>query len=282
MKKTILALTMATIATGALATSTTSTVKTSIKQSKLEKFLKNSRLTYYSQYSGARFNGTNDAKTVGANFWNQVKFSHSIGGGVNVFTSHAFQVNQFSEKSDGTKQDQYLVDDFRVGIEKWSNYTKNISYRNRIRLESPSKDYGEIKAHKNARIRASHLVTTTINSVHGLTGIISGGKWIYNNAEDQEKNSQYYLNLYGGYQYNFTSKFSAAVQYDFSVSNRADINGLLDNARNYQEIYLGTNYTLNKALTLGTYLHTKGGSGDSGMKIDDNTFINVQLSGRIF
>lgn len=282
MKRAILALTTAAFTTGVLAASSTSTVTTSTKETKLQKFMKKSRLTYYSQYSGARIDNASDSKAVGANTWNQVKFSHSLDGGVNVFTSHAFQVNQFDEKADGTKQDQYLVDDFRVGSEIWANYSKNISYRNRIRLESPSIDYGEVKAHKRLRIRASHLVTTTLNSVHGLTGIISGTKWIYNNAKDQEANSQYSINLYGGYQYNFTSKFSAALQYDFSMTNRVAVNGFLDSARSYQEIYIGTNYSFNSALSLGTYLHTKGSSGDSGMTPDKDTYINVQLSGRLF
>lgn len=281
MKKTILALSTALVATSAMAAST-ATVTTSTSETKLQKFLKNSRLTYYSEYSGPNLDDTSDAKATGSNAWSQVKFSHSIGGGVNVFTSHAFQLNQFDEDSKGGEQDQYLVDDFRVGVEKWSNYTKAISYRNRIRLESPSEDFGEVKAHKNYRLRASHLVTTTINNVHGLTGLISGRKWFYTNADDQYSNSQYDVNFYAGYQYNITDKLSAALQYDFSVANRADVNGLLDNARSYQEIYIGTNYSFNNALSLGTYLHTTGGSGDSGMKIDENTFIDVQLSGRLF
>lgn len=277
MKKVFIGLTFATVLSTAMASTTTtsiSTTSTTTKKSTMDKILENTSLMYFTEYTGPNLKDTSDYS--GANTWNQVSARYSLDKSTAIFASNAFVVNQQAKAG----ENQYVVDDYRIGAEKWSAYSNGLTYRNRARLESAGQAYDK-GSDRTVRLRASHLVTHTYNNTHNISGIVTFRKWFYNNQQAQSDNSQYDLIPTIAYQYSITDKLSAYTEYSYGLSHQAQ-SATTDAQKAFQEVYIGANYNINRALTLGTFLYSSGGPGNSGMRMNGDTSLKLQLSGMIF
>ncbi len=277
MKKSIL--TLAVLSLSVSAFSATNTTITNVKKAKTNSFLKNTSLGYFSEYAGAKFEDTSDTKGVDAGAWNSIKAKYKVNDSTKVFVAHTFTLNQHEENSKGEDQDTYTDEDFRVGVESWSNYTKAIKFRNRVRLESPSLGGGDVKGHKTARLRASHLVTGSVGRL-SLTGVATMRKWFYNQEKLNQDNEKYEIIPTFVAEYSITDKLTAYAEYSQFLDHVGgeELSFIKAGA---QEIYLGANYNVGKALTVGVFGYLDG-SNQAGMNASEDSRLVVQLSGSIF
>jgi hypothetical protein len=289
MRRSILAVSAFAITMGAFGQ--TNTTVASAKKSTLDKILEDTSLGYFSEYA-ADFSTPNNAATLTPTLWTSIKAKYRVNKATSAFIAHTFSINQnelSNQDADGnrTNLDRYADNDFRVGAETWGKYNSNISYRNRARLETAASTdlaFGEsgvaaTDSDMVIRLRASHLVTTTIDRLT-LTGIATFRKWFFNNEEANDKASEYDLIPTVVGEYAITDKVSAYAEYSKFLNQRSteEITFL---AEGYQELYIGSNISIAKSFNLGIFAHISG-FRDAGMQLDEGTALRVQISGAIF
>jgi hypothetical protein len=277
MRKSILAVSTFALTMGAFAQ--TNTTVTSAKKSTFDKIKENTSLGYFSEYAGPNLQKPSNTEDVSANLWTSIKAKYKINDSTKAFIAHTFTLNQHSETVENEELERYTDEDFRVGVETWGKYNSNISFRNRIRLETPSENAGEVKAHKTARVRISHLATTTIDRL-SLTGVATMRKWFYNQSELNDNTEKYELIPTAVAEYAITDSVSAYAEYSQFLDHRPE-ESLTFLEQGYQELYLGSNISIASGFNLGVFA-VLSGSKNSGMKPSENTALSVQLSGAIF
>jgi hypothetical protein len=274
MKKQLVTLAALAITTTALAAPSNKSV-TSTK-STAQKILDKTSMGYFVDYLGAKLQDMSDTRDAAA--WTQLKARYAGDNGITYFLSNAFVINQENLNADGDTQNTYVIDDFRVGLEKWSAYTKDIKFRNRIRIESPSE--AEQQANRAVRLRASHLVLTTLANRHNLAGFLGWRNWFYNSEQNMDEVSRFEFLPSVSYSYKITDKLSAYTDYTFAHQHVAGENAL-EMKKGWSEMHFGANYSVAKALNVGAFVYYFMGS-DNFVRMDQDAQLKVQLSGAIF
>ncbi len=289
MRKTFLAVSAFALTMGAFAQTNTTT--TSVKKSTFDKIKEKTSLGYFSEY-GAELSNPNSSANLRPNIWNSIKAKYQVNKATSAFIAHTFTLNQFEESNrddDGNRTNlrRYTDSDIRIGAETWGKYNSNVSFRNRVRLETaangdlafgPSGVVGD-DADMLGRIRASHLATTTVGRL-SLTGVATFRKWFFNDAEVADNASQFDLIPTAVAEYAITDKVTAYAEYSKFIMHRGteEISFVEEG---YQELYMGSNISIASGFNLGIFAYLSG-FGAAGMVPDENMAMRIQVSGAIF